>query len=197
MKEARIPTRSKFRKRRYLGDKLSAETFIPGSGFLVLLTLRDVLRDAARLLVTRRVLMIQPLDLLWHEFVFEFHVRPSSYLDSFYVLWLLRSFPVRCFVTRCLLVTTLFREASLTVATLIVRSRTTRHVPAAVLCIAKISVFPWRGGVSSLRHYFHNNYWNIFQHGTSRHTLEINCQTKCIRNDMKGIHHRNVLCKTA
>jgi len=54
MKKARIPTRSKFRKRRYLGDKLSAETFIPGSGFLVLLTLRDVLRDAARLPVTRR-----------------------------------------------------------------------------------------------------------------------------------------------
>lgn len=64
MKEARIPTRFKFRKRRYLGDKLSAETFIPGSGFLVLLTLRDMLRDVARLddAPGDRVLMIQPLD---------------------------------------------------------------------------------------------------------------------------------------
>ena len=66
MKETRIPMRFKFRKRRYLGDKLSAETFIPGSGFLVLLTRRDVLRCGASP-VTRpedRVLMIQPLDLL-------------------------------------------------------------------------------------------------------------------------------------
>lgn len=50
MRKARIPTRSKFRKRRYLGDKLSAETFIPrpataaGAASLVLLTPGDVLR---------------------------------------------------------------------------------------------------------------------------------------------------------
>jgi len=179
MKETRIPTRFKFRKRRYLGDKLSAETFIPGSGFLVLLT-RDVLRDGASL-VTRpedRVLMIQPLDLLWREFVFEFHVRTSSYLDSFYVLWLLRS-PVRCSVTRCLLVTTLSREASLTVATLIVRSRSTRTgtflhaVHYEEICSVGIIYRSRR----PLYHYFHIIIEISFSGAPTRSTaVKINCQ---------------------
>lgn len=127
-----------------------------------------------------RVLMIQPLDPLWRKFVFEFHARTSSYLDSFYVLRLLRC-PVRCSVMRCLLVTTLSREASLTVATERLGSRLPRQARSYIRAVqrcAKMSVSP-RYIAPAL---FLHNYWNIFQRGaTHRNTVsKIYCQANAL-----------------
>lgn len=118
MKEARIPTRFKFRKRRYLGDKLSAGTFIPGSGFLVLLTLlRCVARCGAR----------RPGDTAGRSSFNDTTPWSPPARVRFWIshenVKLSRQFLCSSTftsprsVTRCLLVTTPSREASLTVAT--------------------------------------------------------------------------------